>query len=180
MQSSVPNNNLTVVGTVPGSVDNAGVWTPNPGGGGGGGGPASIADGADVAQGATTDAAATTDAGSFSLIALVKRLLGKLTAGISVFTPTPASFFAGQLKITTTGTAVQLPSNALLNGVKLWAATTNTAKVFYGPAGVNNSDAGAGNGVGLVAGQASAEAVSNSNLLYINGTAGDYVYYSGN
>lgn len=33
MQSSVPNNNLTVYGTVPGTVDSAGVWTPNPGGG---------------------------------------------------------------------------------------------------------------------------------------------------
>jgi len=29
MQSSVPNNNLTVVGTVPGTVDGAGVWTPS-------------------------------------------------------------------------------------------------------------------------------------------------------
>lgn len=33
MQSSVPNNNLTVVGTVPGSVDSSGAWTPTPGGG---------------------------------------------------------------------------------------------------------------------------------------------------
>lgn len=37
MQSSVPNNNLTVVGTVPGSVDGNGNWSPSPGGGGGGG-----------------------------------------------------------------------------------------------------------------------------------------------
>lgn len=36
MQSSVPNNNLTVVGTVPGTLDGSGNWTPGGGGGGGG------------------------------------------------------------------------------------------------------------------------------------------------
>ncbi len=39
-----------------------------------------IADGADVSIGAKADAAATTDAGTFSLIALVKRFLGKFGA----------------------------------------------------------------------------------------------------
>lgn len=43
-----------------------------------------VADGADVALGAQSDAAASSDAGTFSLIALFKRLLGKLTTGISV------------------------------------------------------------------------------------------------
>lgn len=38
------------------------------------------ADGGDVTQGAIADAAATTDGGSFSLIALIKRLLGKFPA----------------------------------------------------------------------------------------------------
>lgn len=37
MQSSVPNNNLTVVGTVAGSLDGSGNWTPGGGGGGSGG-----------------------------------------------------------------------------------------------------------------------------------------------
>lgn len=45
----------------------------------GGSGAATIADGADVTQGAKADAAATTDTGTFSLIALVKRLLTKFT-----------------------------------------------------------------------------------------------------
>jgi hypothetical protein len=39
-----------------------------------------LADGADVALGAKADAAATTDAGTFTLIALVKRFLGKFGA----------------------------------------------------------------------------------------------------
>ncbi len=72
MQSSVPNNNLTVVGTVPGSVDDAGVWTPSPGGGGGGGGPASIADGANVTQGAKANTAATWYDSVASIISLIK------------------------------------------------------------------------------------------------------------
>lgn len=38
-----------------------------------------VTDGADAAVGAKADAAATTDAGTFSLIALIKRLLGKAT-----------------------------------------------------------------------------------------------------
>jgi hypothetical protein len=49
------------------------------GGGGGGGGPVTIADGADVTQGAKADAAATSDTGTFSIVALFKRLLGKFT-----------------------------------------------------------------------------------------------------
>jgi hypothetical protein len=47
--------------------------------GGGGGGAATIADGADQAEGAKADVAATTDTGTFSLIALFKRLLQKFT-----------------------------------------------------------------------------------------------------
>lgn len=42
---------------------------------GGGGGAVTIADGADVTLGATADAAASSDTGTFSLIALTKRLL---------------------------------------------------------------------------------------------------------
>jgi hypothetical protein len=45
-----------------------------------GGSAVSIADGSDVTLGAKADAAATTDAGTFTLVALVKRLLGKFPA----------------------------------------------------------------------------------------------------
>jgi hypothetical protein len=46
-------------------------------GGGGGGGAVTVADGADVAQGATTDAPASADTGTFSIVAILKRLVGK-------------------------------------------------------------------------------------------------------
>jgi hypothetical protein len=48
-------------------------------GGGGGGGSTTIADGDDAALGATTDSAASTDTGTATLIALIKRLLSRLT-----------------------------------------------------------------------------------------------------
>lgn len=65
-------------------VDGAPVSSSNPipttGGGGGGGGAVTIADGAHVTFGAQADAAASTDTGTFSFMALFKRLLQKFTA----------------------------------------------------------------------------------------------------
>jgi hypothetical protein len=49
---------------------------------GSGGGAVTLADGADVAMGAKGDTAASSDSGAFSLIALTKRLLGKLPASL--------------------------------------------------------------------------------------------------
>lgn len=63
---------------------------------------ATLADGADVAMGAKADAAATTDAGTFSLIALVKRIAAK-------FSPHPKGLrVAGQTAamVATASTAV--------------------------------------------------------------------------
>lgn len=57
---------------------------PVTGGGAGGTTPSTVADGADVALGATADASASSDTGTFSLIALTKRLLAKITAGVTV------------------------------------------------------------------------------------------------
>jgi len=62
--------------------------------GGTGGGAVTIADGDDEALGATGDAAASSDTGTFSLIALIKRLLQKLT------TQLPAALTgSGNLKV---------------------------------------------------------------------------------
>ena len=65
------------------------------------------ADGADASLGAKADSAATTDTGTFSLIALVKRLLSRLTSGdfaIKIF-PTSTAPTNGSGSITTGGTA---------------------------------------------------------------------------
>lgn len=83
MQSSVPNNNLTVVGTVPGTVDENGVWTPSPGGGGS---AATIADGADVAQGTKADVRATWYDSAASVVSLLKlSIAAAVDAGSHVY-----------------------------------------------------------------------------------------------
>jgi len=69
-----------------------------------GGGAVTVADGADVAQGAKSDAAATTDTGTFSLIALIKRLLTKTPA-------IPATGTVANFALTTTS-QIMLTANA--------------------------------------------------------------------
>jgi hypothetical protein len=55
----------------------------------------SIADGADITQGAKGDAAATTDTGTFSLIALFKRLLQKFTTQLPAALDTSGALKVG-------------------------------------------------------------------------------------
>jgi hypothetical protein len=56
---------------------------------------AGVADGADVTQGAKADAAASTDIGTFSLIALFKRLLQKFTTQFPAALDTSGAFKVG-------------------------------------------------------------------------------------
>lgn len=85
----------------------------------------------------------------------------------------------GQAKIAVTGTAVQLGSNVLSNGVIVSAKSTNAALIVVGAAAVANTVDGTGNGYLLAAGASASWAVSNTNVLYINGTAGDIVSFAG-
>lgn len=85
----------------------------------------------------------------------------------------------GQAKIAITSTAVQLGSNTLINGVVLTAKSTNSASIVVGGSGVTNTTDGTGNGYILAAGASMSWAISNTNLLYINGTSGDIVSFAG-
>lgn len=88
----------------------------------------------------------------------------------------------GQSKIATTGTAVQLnggTSQALTNGIIITAATGNAAVISIGGSGVNNTTGGTGNGYLLAAGASISFAITNTNDIYINGTAADYVSWAG-
>lgn len=85
----------------------------------------------------------------------------------------------GQAKIAVTGTAVQLASNALSNGVIVTAKSTNTNPIVVGATGVANTTDGTGAGYILEAGASVSWAVDNTNRLFINGTAGDIVSYAG-
>ncbi len=85
----------------------------------------------------------------------------------------------GQAVIASTGTAVQLPSNAILNGVLIYAKSTNTSFIILGGSSVTNIVDGTGNGHLLDPGATTSAAVSNTDALYINGTAGDIVSFIG-
>lgn len=97
-------------------------------------------------------------------------------------TTTPlAAPVVGQIKIAVTNTAVQLPSNVLVNGIVIKAKSTNNAAgAFIGGAGVTTTDDGTGTGYKIVPGEAMSFAVPNSNTIYINGTANDVFYFGGN
>lgn len=98
-------------------------------------------------------------------------------AASSEATATSAS--TGQAKITVTSTAVQLSANTLTNGVIISAKSTNAASITIGGASVTNTVDGTGNGYILEAGASVSFAISNTNLLYINGTAGDIISFAG-
>lgn len=84
-----------------------------------------------------------------------------------------------QKKIAVTGTAVQLQSNTLVNGVIITAYSGNTNPITIGGSGVTNTFDGTGNGYILEAGSSVSFGVTNTNVLYINGTSGDYISFAG-
>lgn len=86
-----------------------------------------------------------------------------------------------QVKIAATGTAVELASSgALENGITITASSANAATIFVGPSTVNNTGGGTGNGYPLAPGASLSLAVSNANIVWVNGTVGDWVGVIGN
>lgn len=101
--------------------------------------------------------------------------------GASYAQPLVTHPVTGQVVIGVTGTAIQLPSFDLLNGIVVRAKSGNNASCgTVGPATVTNTVDGTGNGFVLCPGEASAFAVPNSNILYVNGTSGDIFSFEGN
>lgn len=87
--------------------------------------------------------------------------------------------------ITVTGTAVQLPAQVFKNGFTGFAFTAGSNQLSVGPSGVTNPQTvpiGGGSAVGtyLANGQGWSLAGNNSNIVYINGTAGDGIQIWGN
>lgn len=92
----------------------------------------------------------------------------------------PSVVVAGQTKVAVTGTAVALPDHALVNGVVVRAKLANVADIYVGASDVNRTDDGTGTGYKLVAGDVISFAVDNTNVIWINGSANDVVYFAGN
>ena len=95
-----------------------------------------VADGANVTLGAKADAAASTDTGTFSLISLFKRLLGKFLVGSQLHaaalatTNASATLYAGTL--TTSTTAAALASTQAIREVLIQNDPDNSADVLVG------------------------------------------------
>lgn len=92
----------------------------------------------------------------------------------------PAQSIQAQIIIATTGIAVQLPGNpGLVNGIIVTAKSTNQADGVVGNNLVTNDESGAGNGSFLAPGASVGIGVSNSNMVWINGHAGDIFSFIG-
>lgn len=94
-----------------------------------------------------------------------------------------AQIKTGQCVIAVTGTAVPITTSSvpLTNGVVVKSkSTNNSAGAVVGPAGVQNTVNGTGNGYILDPGEASSFGCANANLVYVNGTAGDVFSWEGN
>jgi hypothetical protein len=93
----------------------------------------------------------------------------------------PTTINTGQVKIAVTGTAVQLQSNALVNGLIIKSiSSNNAANQTVGASTVTNTTDGTGNGYILFPGEAASFGVSNSNAVWVNGTIGDIFTWEGN
>lgn len=95
----------------------------------------------------------------------------------------PATIKTGQAVIVVTGTAVPLSAASvpLVNGLIIKSrALNNPAGATIGPAGVTNATNGAGNGYILDPGEPGSFGVTNANVVYVNGTAGDVFSWEGN
>ena len=100
-----------------------------------------------------------------------------------VITPLAAPI-TGQVKIATTGTAINLPTGALVNGITVSAKASNAAQAGSYSSTVGGSSAlttvndGTGNGYPLAPGGSISFSSANANQIWINGTAGDVFAYA--
>jgi hypothetical protein len=97
-----------------------------------------------------------------------------VSATVTVTSGTLSTIYYGQASIVTTGTAVQLASHSLDDGVVVEALSSNTSSVYVGDSSVTAS-----NGLELPPGSSVSLPVGNTNLLYINGASGQAVSFLG-
>lgn len=116
-----------------------------------------------------------------------RALLVDSDGALRVATPAPAGVVTGQVKIVTTGTAVQLPTFPLRNGVAIKAHVanaqpdaTNKLSAMVGPSGVTMQYDGGGNGYPLSPGEGASFACADASNVWVNGTAGDIFSFEGN
>ena len=171
--SSVPSHNVTNAGTF--AVQNTAAI---PAGTNAIGSITNTAFTANAGTNLNTSALALESGGNLATIATNT---GHLTDGTQTTAVIiPASFKTGQAKIAVTGTAVQLASNTLTQGVLISSLASNVASITIGTSSsLTNVVDGTGNGAILTAGSTKSIAATNTNLIWINGTAGDIISFIG-
>lgn len=105
----------------------------------------------------------------------VRSLAGNSTGELIVAKPSYTFGGNGHANVSVTGTAVQLAANAC-SRVIIAADNDNAGAVYIGGATVTNNEAATG-GLQLDAGQHITLDVTNTNVVYINGTSGEGVGY---
>lgn len=97
--------------------------------------------------------------------------------GVIIVSPSlPVSLKTQQTAIAVSNTAVNLSaSSGMLTGVTIKADKNNVAAIYVGNSGVTSA-----NGFALYPGDSISIAVANTNNLWINGTAADFVYAGAN
>lgn len=104
-----------------------------------------------------------------------------ISSTVNTVSINPATVFTGQVKIVTTGTAVQLPAAVLINGLSVMSLISNsTLKQTMGGTGISNVVDGTGNGIIRQPGEGWGFGVPNANYIWVNGQAGDIFTYGGN
>lgn len=105
----------------------------------------------------------------------VRSLAGNSTGELIVAAPSYTFGGNAHANVSVTGTAVQLASNACKR-VIIAADNDNSGAIYIGGSGVTNDEAATG-GLQLDAGQQLTLDVTNTNVVYINGTSGEGVGY---
>lgn len=109
----------------------------------------------------------------------IRDLSGQKKA-LTVTSPMPDFVLCGQRNVAVTSTARAIASGFVENGVVITAKSTNSGYIFVGGGGVTTTDDGNGNGYRLDPGQSISFATGQLDNIFINGTAGDGVYFAGN
>jgi hypothetical protein len=94
-------------------------------------------------------------------------------AAVATTATNPSTIYSGQQAVT--ASAVALPSQALVNGTVITAPSTNTTTVYVGPAGVTSAT-----GYALAPGTSISYAVTNLSGVFVVGTVGASVSFTGN
>lgn len=130
----------------------------------------------------TTNAVAIKDGNTGALPSLAEGTKGAPAGTVKSVQSVNSTLVTGQAKVAVTATAVQFQSAsaALQNGAVFCALAANGGKITVGGSSVNNTTDGTGNGAVLAAGQCASIAVTDANLLYVDGAAGDGLWYMGN